>query len=114
MPRPSPDHGRLDVDAICKRHGPIVLRANLYAVTALVGASVVVIGQGRHQWRSASQGSNQERHQDLVILVPLSWSMIPAMNKDALNVAWFMMWKMAATSPSVVSALARDAACRKE
>ena len=47
--------------------------------------------------------------------MPLSWSMIPAaMNKDALNVAWFLMWKMAATSPSGVSALARDAACRKE
>ena len=40
--------------------------------------------------------------------------MIPAMNKDALNVAWFMMWKMAATSSIGVSTLARDAACRKE
>ena len=36
--------------------------------------------------------------------VPVSWSMIPAaMNNDALNVAWFMMWKMAATWPSGVS-----------
>ena len=30
--------------------------------------------------------------------VPVSWSMMPAaMNSDALKVAWFMMWKMAAT-----------------
>ena len=36
--------------------------------------------------------------------VPVSWSMIPtAMNNDALNVAWFMMWKIAATCPSGVS-----------
>ena len=35
--------------------------------------------------------------------VPVSWSMMPAaMNSDALNVAWFMMWKMAATWPSGV------------
>lgn len=33
--------------------------------------------------------------------VPLSWSMMPvAMNSDALNVAWFMMWKTAATAAS--------------
>ena len=31
--------------------------------------------------------------------VPLSWSMMPAaMNSDALKVAWFMMWKTAATA----------------
>ena len=28
--------------------------------------------------------------------VPVSWSMMPAaMNSDALNVAWFIMWKTA-------------------
>ena len=33
--------------------------------------------------------------------VPLSWSMMPAaMNSDALNVAWFMMWNTAATAAS--------------
>ena len=31
--------------------------------------------------------------------VPVSWSMMPAaMNSDALKVAWFMMWKIAATA----------------
>ncbi len=31
--------------------------------------------------------------------VPLSWSMMPAaMKSDALKVAWFMMWKTAATA----------------
>ena len=31
--------------------------------------------------------------------VPVSWSMMPAaMNSDALNVAWFIMWKTAATA----------------
>ena len=36
--------------------------------------------------------------------VPVSWSMMPAaMNSDALNVAWFMMWKIAATSASGLS-----------
>ena len=30
--------------------------------------------------------------------VPVSWSMMPAaMKSDALNVAWFSMWKIAAT-----------------
>ena len=33
--------------------------------------------------------------------VPVSWSMMPAaMNSDALKVAWFMMWKIAATRAS--------------
>ncbi|MNO03029.1 hypothetical protein D3C81_2236230 [compost metagenome] len=33
--------------------------------------------------------------------VPVSWSTTPAaMNSDALNVAWLIMWKMAATSAS--------------
>ena len=33
--------------------------------------------------------------------VPVSWSMTPAaMNSAALNVAWFMMWKTAATAAS--------------
>ena len=33
--------------------------------------------------------------------VPVSWSMMPAaMNSDALKVAWFMMWKTAATAAS--------------
>lgn len=31
--------------------------------------------------------------------VPVSWSTMPvAMNSDALKVAWFMMWKTAATA----------------
>ncbi|MOA65682.1 hypothetical protein D3C78_1921580 [compost metagenome] len=31
--------------------------------------------------------------------MPVSWSTTPAaMNRDALNVAWLIMWKMAATS----------------
>ena len=35
--------------------------------------------------------------------VPVSWSMMPAaMNSDALNTAWFMMWKIAATMASGV------------
>ena len=35
--------------------------------------------------------------------VPASWSMMPAaMNSDALKVAWFMMWKIAATAASGV------------
>ena len=35
--------------------------------------------------------------------VPVSWSMMPAaMNSEALNVAWFRMWKTAATAPSGV------------
>ncbi len=35
--------------------------------------------------------------------VPVSWSTTPvAMNSDALNVAWFIMWKTAATSASSV------------
>ncbi len=33
--------------------------------------------------------------------VPVSWSMTPAaMNSEALNVAWFIMWKTAATAAS--------------
>ena len=33
--------------------------------------------------------------------VPVSWSMMPAaMNSEALKVAWFMTWKMAATMAS--------------
>jgi hypothetical protein len=33
--------------------------------------------------------------------VPASWSMMPAaMNSEALNVAWFIMWKIAATAAS--------------
>ena len=33
--------------------------------------------------------------------VPVSWSMMPAaMNSEALKVAWFMMWKTAATAAS--------------
>ena len=33
--------------------------------------------------------------------VPVSWSMMPAaMNSDALKVAWFIMWKIAATAAS--------------
>ena len=33
--------------------------------------------------------------------VPVSWSTMPAaMNSDALNVAWFIMWNTAATSAS--------------
>jgi hypothetical protein len=33
--------------------------------------------------------------------VPVSWSMMPAaMNSDALNVAWLMMWNTAATAAS--------------
>ena len=33
--------------------------------------------------------------------VPVSWSMIPAaMKSEALNVAWFIMWKTAATAAS--------------
>ena len=33
--------------------------------------------------------------------VPLSWSTMPAaMNSDALKVAWFMIWKTAATAAS--------------
>ena len=47
------------------------------------------------------------RHRPLrrrISRVPVSWSMMPAaMNSDALKVAWFMMWKMAATCPSGVS-----------
>ena len=36
--------------------------------------------------------------------VPVSWSMMPAaMNSDALKVAWFMMWKIAATMASGLS-----------
>jgi hypothetical protein len=36
--------------------------------------------------------------------VPASWSMTPAaMNSAALNVAWLMMWKTAATAASVLS-----------
>ena len=35
--------------------------------------------------------------------VPVSWSTIPAaMNSDALNVAWLIMWKTAATSASLL------------
>ena len=35
--------------------------------------------------------------------VPVSWSMMPAaMNSDALKIAWFMMWKIAATMASGV------------
>ena len=33
--------------------------------------------------------------------VPVSWSTMPAaMNSDALNVAWFMMWNTPATAAS--------------
>ena len=33
--------------------------------------------------------------------VPVSWSMMPtAMKSDALKVAWFIMWKTAATAAS--------------
>ena len=33
--------------------------------------------------------------------VPVSWSMMPAaMKSEALNVAWFIMWKIAATAAS--------------
>ncbi len=35
--------------------------------------------------------------------VPVSWSTMPAaMNSEALNTAWLMMWKTAAISPSGV------------
>ena len=35
--------------------------------------------------------------------VPASWSMMPAaMNKEALKVAWFTAWKIAATAASGV------------
>lgn len=35
--------------------------------------------------------------------VPVSWSTMPAaMNSEALKVAWLIMWKMAATSASVL------------
>jgi hypothetical protein len=34
--------------------------------------------------------------------VPVSWSTMPAaMNSEALNVAWFIMWNTAATSASL-------------
>ena len=35
--------------------------------------------------------------------VPVSWSTMPtAMKSDALKVAWFSMWKTAATAPSAL------------
>ena len=41
--------------------------------------------------------------------VPVSWSTMPAaMNSDALNVAWFIMWKTAATSASSLSRPSRS------
>ena len=56
-------------------------------------ASVAVIGMNRHKPLKRRMSR-----------VPLSWSMMPAaMNSDALNVAWFMMWKIAATWPRGVS-----------
>ena len=40
--------------------------------------------------------------------VPVSWSMIPAaMNSEALKVAWFMVWKIAATAASGLPRLSR-------
>ena len=56
-------------------------------------ASVAVIGMKRH--------SPLRRRMSRV---PLSWSMMPAaMNSEALKVAWFMMWKMAAPARAGVS-----------
>ena len=53
-------------------------------------ASVAVIGMNRN--RPLSRRMSR---------VPVSWSMMPAaMNSDALKVAWFIMWKIAATSAS--------------
>ena len=55
-------------------------------------ASVAVIGIA---WRSPLSRRMSR--------VPVSWSMMPAaMNSDALNTAWFMMWKIAATMASGV------------
>ena len=53
-------------------------------------ASVAVIGIADHSPLSCRMSRD-----------PVSWSMIPAaMNSDALNAAWFMMWKTPATTAS--------------
>ena len=53
-------------------------------------ASVAVIGMRRYSPLSRRMSR-----------VPVSWSMMPAaMNSDALKVAWFIMWKIAATAAS--------------
>ena len=53
-------------------------------------ASVPVIGMKRYSPSSRRMSR-----------VPVSWSMMPtAMNSEALKVAWFIMWKTAATAAS--------------
>jgi hypothetical protein len=52
--------------------------------------------------RRAVNGMNRFRpERRRMSRVPVSWSMMPAaMNSDALKVAWFTVWKTAATRPS--------------
>ena len=55
-------------------------------------ASVPVIGMKRYKARQRRMSR-----------VPVSWSMMPtAMNSEALKVAWFIMWKTAATAASAL------------
>ena len=89
--RPCPSRTSVSAKNISLERKPLSSGTPAIAAQATM-ASVAVIGIADH--RPLSRRMSR---------VPVSWSMIPAaMNSDALKVAWFRMWKTAATAASGV------------